>query len=50
MIQTEEGGGEVGETKSEAHAYVEARSYVYLELELHRPLVPKRPASVLAES
>ena len=40
---------EGAESKSEAQAYVDAKTYVYLEIELHRPLIPKRPASVLAE-
>ena len=29
--------------------YEEARSYLWAELQLQRPLVPKRPSSVLAE-
>lgn len=28
--------------------YEETGTYVYLELQLHKPLIPKRPASVLA--
>ena len=41
--------GEGGEAKSEAHVYVDASSYVVLEIELEKPLIPKRPSSVLAE-
>ena len=41
-----EGGGEV---PKEAQVYVDAKTYVYLEIELQRPLVPRRPASVLAQ-
>ena len=48
VLPDQEGGGEVGEGKSEGHAYVEAGSYVFLEMELNRPLIPKRPPSVLA--
>ena len=33
----------------EGVVYEQARSYLWVELELHHPLVPKRPASVLAE-
>ena len=33
----------------EGVVYEEACSYLWVELELHRPLVPKRPVSVLAE-
>ena len=33
----------------EGVVYEEARSYLWAELELHHPLVPKRSASVLAE-
>ena len=44
-----DGGGEGGEVKSEGCAYVEAGSYVFLEIELHKPLIPKRPPSVLAQ-
>eukprot|EP00731_Ephydatia_muelleri_P033352 Em0028g27a len=40
---------EPAEAKAESHAYHEARTYVHLEITLHRPLVPKRPASALAE-
>ena len=50
MATEEEGGGAgEGEGKSESHVYVDARSYLFLEVEMHRPLIPKRPASVLAE-
>ena len=49
-VAGEEGGGATeGEGKSESHVYVEARSYLFLEVEMHHPLIPKRPASVLAE-
>ena len=41
-----EGGAEV---PKEAQVYVDAKTYVYLEIELQRPLIPKRPASVLAQ-
>ncbi len=41
--------GEGGEVKSEAHAYVDCKSYVVLEIALEKPLIPKRPTSVLAE-
>ena len=41
-----EGGAEV---PKEAHIYVNAKTYVYLEIELQRPLIPRRPASVLAQ-
>ena len=44
-----EAGGEGGEVPREAQVYVDAKTYVYLEIELHRALIPKRPASVLAE-
>ena len=49
MSEGMEGGGGEGEKKTEAHVYVEARTYVYLEIELKNPLIPKRPASVLAQ-
>ena len=42
-------GGEGVEVPRESQIYVDAKTYVYLEIELHRPLIPKRPASVLAE-
>lgn len=29
--------------------YLEARSYIYLEFELHQPLVPRREAEKLAK-
>ena len=38
----------VDEPKLEGHIYVEARSYLLLEMKLAKPLVPKRPASVIA--
>lgn len=41
--------GEVQEVPREAQIYVDAKTYVYLEIELHRPLIPRRPVSVLAE-
>ena len=41
--------GEGGEARSEAHVYVDANTYVVLEIELEKPLIPKRPVSVLAE-
>lgn len=44
-----EGGGEGGEVKSEGCAYVEAGTYVFLEMELDRPLIPKRRPSILAQ-
>ena len=44
-----EDSGEGGEVPKEAQVYVDAKTYVYLEIELHRPLIPRRPASVLAE-
>ena len=44
-----EGGGEGGEVKSEGCAYVEAGTYVSLEMELDRPLIPKRRPSILAQ-
>ena len=37
------------ELPREAQVYVDAKTYVYLEIELYRPLIPKRPASVLAQ-
>ena len=37
------------EVKSESQVYVDSRSYVVLEVALEKPLIPKRPASVLAE-
>ena len=43
------GGGEGGEGKSEACAYRDAKTYVYLEIELLKPLVPKRSTSALSE-
>ena len=49
VTPNQEGGGEGGEVKSEGCAYVEAGSYVFLEIELHKPLIPKRPPSVLAQ-
>lgn len=43
-------GGEGGaEVPKEAQVYVDAKTYVYLEIELQRPLIPRRPASVLAQ-
>ena len=41
--------GAEGEIKSEALIFLESKTYVYLEIELHKPLIPKRPGSVLAE-
>ena len=35
--------------KRDSDAYQEARTYVFLEMELHKPLIAKRPASVLTE-
>lgn len=35
--------------RSEAHVYVDAHSYIYLEIELHKPLIAKRPISALTE-
>lgn len=45
------GSAEEGEVpvKREAAAYEEARSYVFVEVELHKPLIAKRPASALAK-
>ena len=46
------GDGETGEgakVPREAQVYVDAKTYVYLEIELHKPLIPRRPASVLAD-
>ena len=37
------------ESKVDGHVYKDARTYMLLELELSNPLVPKRPASVIAE-
>ena len=43
-------GGEGGtEVPKEGQVYVDAKTYVYLEIELQRPLIPRRPASVLAQ-
>ena len=42
-------GGEGAELPREAQVYVDAKTYVYLEIELYRPLIAKRPASVLAQ-
>ena len=44
-----ETGGEGAEVPKEAQVYVDAKTYVYLEIELHRALIPKRPADILAE-
>ena len=33
----------------DGHVYKDAKSYMLIELELSHPLVPKRPASVIAE-
>lgn len=43
--------GEEGEglVKREAAVYLDAKTYVYLEIELHNPLIWKRPLSALAE-
>ncbi len=41
--------GEDGEAKGEAHIYVDCKSYVVLEIALEKPLIPKRPTSVLAD-
>ncbi|XP_064394779.1 cilia- and flagella-associated protein 70-like isoform X2 [Halichondria panicea] len=49
MLNTDGTDGEGGEVKSEAHAYVDCKSYVVLEIALEKPLIPKRPTSVLAE-
>ena len=35
--------------KLDSDAYQEAKTYVFLEVELHKALITKRPASVLAE-
>ena len=55
MAKISDGGG-VGSTEEgaepvrrDADAYQEARTYVFLEVELHKALIAKRPASVLAE-
>lgn len=41
---TEEGEA----VKRDSAAYEEAKTYVFLEVELHSPLIIKRPPSVLA--
>ena len=38
-----------GPTKRDAAAYEDARTYVFLEMELQKPLIAKRPATVLAD-
>ena len=47
FISTQDGGGKGGDEL--ANAYVEARSYLWLEIELMTPLVAKRPASAIAK-
>lgn len=37
------------DNKADGQVYVDAKTYILLELELAEPLVPKRPASVIAE-
>jgi hypothetical protein len=37
-----------GPPKKDSSAYEEAKSYVFLEVEMHHPLIAKRPASALA--
>lgn len=44
----DEGSGLSEGIKREGCVYNEARTYVYLELQLDRPFIPKRSASVLA--
>ena len=54
IIPGEVGSGDEGTgppfegVKREGDAYEEAKTYVYLELQINTPLIPKRPASVLA--
>ena len=40
---------QIQETKSEAHAYLDSKSYLYVEIEFQNPLIPKRPTSILAQ-
>lgn len=51
LSKISDGGQEEGAepAKRDADAYQEAKTYVFLEMELHRALIAKRPASVLAE-
>ncbi len=45
----DEGAGVPAEgVKKEGDAYEDAKAYVFLELQLDAPLIPKRPMSVLA--
>lgn len=44
-MPSEEGGG----AADGLSCYEEAKTYVFLELHLHRPLIMKRPVSVLAQ-
>ena len=46
VVSTQDGGKPGDEL---ANAYVEARSYLWLEIELMTPLVAKRPASAIAK-
>ena len=47
----EEGAGPPGEgaKKEGGDAYEDAKTYVYLELQLDTPLIPKRTVAVLAD-
>ena len=36
------------DSRPEGQIYADARSYLLLEIELSKPLVPKKPASVIA--
>ena len=36
------------DSRPEGQIYVDARSYLLLEIELSKPLVPKKPAPVIA--
>ena len=45
----EEGSGEGEGPKKEVCVYEEAKSFVFLEIKLHRPLISKRPPSALAQ-
>lgn len=38
-----------GPAKREMHVYEESKTYVFLEVELHSPLIAKRPISALAQ-
>lgn len=47
--QTEVPGTQLTEDKHEGQVYLDNKTYILLEIELAKPLIPKRPVSVIAK-